>query len=106
MNILRALEDEQVFAPFFRGETWGAWRVFLAALFALPLTAEELATYQRHTGWRRPTGAALTRSLAGVRQAQWQVLCLGCRRGLPCGVPRLASVSRTRRARHDHGDRC
>ena len=54
MNILRALEDEQVFAPFFRGETWGAWRVFLAALFALPLTAEQLATYQRHTGRSTP----------------------------------------------------
>jgi hypothetical protein len=39
----RALDDEKVFAPFFRGESWGAWRVFLAALFALPLAAEQLA---------------------------------------------------------------
>ena len=62
MNILRALEDEQVFAPFFRGETWGAWRVFLAALFALPLTAEQLATYQRHTGRSYQLGVVVAKN--------------------------------------------
>jgi hypothetical protein len=54
MNILRALDDEQVFAPFFRCDTWGAWRVFLATLFALPVTAEQLAIYQKHTGRGAP----------------------------------------------------
>ena len=50
MNILHALDDPKVFAPFFKGDTWGAWRVFLAALFALPLSPAELAIYQQHTG--------------------------------------------------------
>jgi hypothetical protein len=54
MNILRALDDEKVFAPFFRGESWAAWRVFLAALFALPLSPEQLELYQRHTGRSSP----------------------------------------------------
>ena len=54
MNILRALDDEKVFAPFFRGESWAAWRVFLAALFALPLSPAQLALYQRHTGRTAP----------------------------------------------------
>jgi hypothetical protein len=54
MNILRALDDEKVFAPFFRGESWAAWRVFLAALFALPMQDGQLATYQRHTGRSSP----------------------------------------------------
>ena len=49
MNILRALDDPKVFAPFFRGSSWQVWRVFLAALFGLPLTSEQLAAlYQTH----------------------------------------------------------
>ena len=50
MNILRALDDPKVFAPFFRGSSWQVWRVFLAALFGLPLTSEQLAAYTKHTG--------------------------------------------------------
>ena len=50
MNILRALDDPKVFPPFFRGSSWQAWRVFLAALFGLPLTPEQLALYTRYTG--------------------------------------------------------
>ena len=54
MNILQALDDPNVFGPFFRGPTWGAWRAFLAALFGLPLTIEQLAIYQKHTGRSTP----------------------------------------------------
>jgi hypothetical protein len=50
MNILQALDDPQVFGPFFRGPSWLAWRVFLAVLFGLPLTSEQLALYQKFTG--------------------------------------------------------
>ena len=50
MNIIDAISSDQVFARFFRGLTWDAWRVFLAALFALPLTDQQLAIYQQHTG--------------------------------------------------------
>jgi hypothetical protein len=50
MNILDALDDSQVFGAFFRGPTWTAWRAFLAALFALPLSAEQLELYRKHTG--------------------------------------------------------
>jgi hypothetical protein len=54
MHILHALDDEKVFAPFFRGESWSAWRVFLASLFALPLSPAQLAIYQQHTGRTTP----------------------------------------------------
>jgi hypothetical protein len=54
MNILQALDDQNVFAPFFRGPTWSAWRAFFAALFALPMTPEQLATYSKHTGRASP----------------------------------------------------
>jgi hypothetical protein len=54
MNILHALDDPKVFGPFFKGGTWAAWRVFLASLFALPMTEAELAIYRQHTGRTAP----------------------------------------------------
>ena len=43
MNIIQALDDPNVFGRQFRGGTWDAWRTFVTALFALPLTPEQLA---------------------------------------------------------------
>ena len=37
-TIIEALDDNGLFAPHFRGDTWRAWRAFLAALFGLPLS--------------------------------------------------------------------
>lgn len=54
MDIIAALDDPLLFAPHFRGETWAAWSVFLRALFALPLDADELAIYTEHTGRADP----------------------------------------------------
>jgi hypothetical protein len=50
MTIIEAMSDESLFAPMFAGESWRAWRVFLAALFALPLDAVALDVYRKHTG--------------------------------------------------------
>lgn len=50
LTILEALDDPDLFAPHFKGESWKAWRAFLAALFGLPMDAEALEIYQRHTG--------------------------------------------------------
>jgi hypothetical protein len=54
VNILQAVADRKLFGAHFRGETWSAWIAFLAALFALPLTPEQLALYQKHTGRTAP----------------------------------------------------
>jgi hypothetical protein len=54
MKITDAIRDPKVFGPFFKGSSWDAWRVFLAALYALPLTAEQLEVYRRHTGRTDP----------------------------------------------------
>ena len=52
-------DDANVFGRHFRGGTWDAWRTFLAALFAVPLTPEQLKVYRRHTGrMAPPTGRA------------------------------------------------
>jgi hypothetical protein len=58
MNILAATADQNLFARWFRTRaTWEAWFTFLAALFALPMTPEQLAIYQRHTGRTAPPSA-------------------------------------------------
>jgi hypothetical protein len=55
MDILKALDDPAVFRPSFRDpETWKAWRAYLAALFALPMTEDELAIYRQCTGREDP----------------------------------------------------
>ena len=54
MNILQACRDPKVFGQHFRGPTWDTWRVFLAALFALPMTPEQLAIYTKYTGRTTP----------------------------------------------------
>jgi len=59
MNILQALDDPNVFGRHFRGSTWGAWRAFLAALFALPMTPQQLALFQKHTGRTAPSSEPL-----------------------------------------------
>ena len=50
MNIIDAIKDPKVFGPFFKGNTWDVWFVFLAALFALPMTPEQLELYTKYTG--------------------------------------------------------
>ncbi len=51
VDILQAMADPHLFAPHFRDmDSWKAWRAFLAALFALPMDSEALATYQACTG--------------------------------------------------------
>jgi hypothetical protein len=49
MSIVEAMEDPELFAPHFRGDTWKPWKTFLKALFALPMDAEETALYHHHT---------------------------------------------------------
>jgi hypothetical protein len=48
-DIITALDHPAIFGPHFRGASWQRWRVFLKALFALPLDDGELDLYQHHT---------------------------------------------------------
>jgi hypothetical protein len=61
-----------LFAPWFQpAGHWRAWRVFLAALFGLPLAQDDLALYQQHTG----------RTQAPARPAREAWLVVGRRGG-------------------------
>jgi hypothetical protein len=71
MNILDAIRDRQVFGEHFTAGTWAAWLVFLAALFALPMSEEQRAIYTKHTGRSTPPSKPHTEA--------W--LCIGRRGG-------------------------
>lgn len=72
LTILDAVADEKLFAPWFRdAATWAAWRAFLAALFALPMTPDQLTVYSECTGRTEPPTTPATEA--------W--LCIGRRGG-------------------------
>jgi hypothetical protein len=51
MNLLEAMDEEALFAPWFRGgDTWLAWRSLIAALFGLPMTPAMLDVFKECTG--------------------------------------------------------
>jgi len=55
MNIIKAIQDDNLFKPLFRDlSTWASWQVFLKALFALPMSKGELALYRECTGRETP----------------------------------------------------
>jgi hypothetical protein len=54
-TILDVMANRKLFARWFRDpETWAAWRVFLAALFGLPIAAGELDLFTWCTGLAGP----------------------------------------------------
>jgi phage terminase large subunit-like protein len=71
VNIIDAIRDRNVFGQHFKADTWTAWLAFLCALFALPMTGEQLALYRKHTGRVVPPCTPL--------QEAW--LCCGRRSG-------------------------
>jgi hypothetical protein len=51
IDIIRACNDPHLFKPLFKDiETWQAWMAFLKALFALPMTEQDLSLYSQCTG--------------------------------------------------------
>jgi hypothetical protein len=59
VTILEAMDDPELFGPWFKGPTWDPWRAWLAAIFGLPLTGRALAIYQRQTGRTAPPANAV-----------------------------------------------
>ncbi|MCK1403595.1 hypothetical protein IVB45_01470 [Bradyrhizobium sp. 4] len=56
ISILDAVRDARLFWPWFskKPESWGAWLTFLAALFAVQMTPDQLKLFQRCTGRKKP----------------------------------------------------
>jgi hypothetical protein len=54
-NIIDAINDRKLFAPWLRNKgSWDNWKIFLSALFALPLTPQQLTTFTQCTGREVP----------------------------------------------------
>jgi hypothetical protein len=78
-TILDAVDDPHLFGEHFKdGSTWAAWRVFLAALFGLPMTKAQLAIYQKHTGRNKPPSEPLHEAwlICGRRAGKSFILAL------------------------------
>lgn len=56
-TILEAMSEPDLWAPHFRGPSWDRWKVFLAALFGLPMTTEQVEIFRHHTGRTTPPSA-------------------------------------------------
>jgi len=55
MNIIQAFEDKEIFGRLIKNQvTWSSWKIALKAIFALPMTAEELEIYSKLTGREKP----------------------------------------------------
>jgi hypothetical protein len=78
MTILGALADQNLFQPHFKGDSWNAWRAFLGALFALPLSEADLAVYRQCTGHSAPPRAPFNEAalVVGRRGGKSRVLAL------------------------------
>ena len=105
MDILNAISDPRVFGEHFQRdpETWQRWIVFLATLFALPMTDEQIAIYQQCTGRSTPPTTPFFEAwlCSGVVGQEFHARFVRC---VLSRFSRLAAVLRSRRdpARHDH----
>jgi len=53
-SILDVMDNEALFKPFFKGNTWKPWRAVLAAIFGLDMDKEALELFRHHTGRTTP----------------------------------------------------
>jgi hypothetical protein len=79
LTLIDAVRDPTLFGKWFHvPETWAAWFGFMAALFALPMTAGEFALYRAHTGRAKPPRKPATEGwlICGRRAGKSFVLAL------------------------------
>jgi hypothetical protein len=54
ITILDAMTDPRIFGPWFSDPSWDAWKAFLCALFALPMSEVQVELFRHHTGREMP----------------------------------------------------
>jgi hypothetical protein len=76
ITILEAMDDPELFASHFRGESWKPWRAFLAALFGLPMDEAQAAIYRHHTERQTPPSVPFTEAtlICGRRAGKSRIL--------------------------------
>jgi hypothetical protein len=79
LTLLDAMTDAKLFAPFFPDlESWLAWTAFIAAVFGLGMTEEQLAIYRECTGRTEPPTDAMREAVLviGRRGGKSRILAL------------------------------
>lgn len=79
VTILDAARDPNLFGPWFRKpETWSAWFAFLSALFALPMSEDQVAIFKQCTGREAPPATPATEAwlVCGRRAGKSFILAL------------------------------
>ena len=110
ITILEAMQDPQLFKSIFRksllrSDTWWSWRVFLSALFALPMDAKQLEFYQKHTG-RLFAPEKQSGECYAERPAQWQDDRGSTGRSFPRVLSGLFGCAGAGRSGHVDGSQC
>jgi hypothetical protein len=84
-DIIEATIDHWWWGEWFKRGDWSAWRAFLAALFALPMSEEQLEIYREHTGRTQApkTPARESWNICGRRSGKTRVLAT-CAAWLAC----------------------
>ena len=54
LTIIDAMSDPQLFGSWFKASSWDNWRVFLKALFCLPMLANDVKRFTEFTGRKSP----------------------------------------------------
>jgi hypothetical protein len=81
LTIIDAIDHAKIFRPWFKdAASWCAWRSLLKAIYALPMSPDELATYQTCTG----------RTTAPTAQAKEVWACIGRRGGKSLSLAAIA----------------
>src|SRR5262245_29754791 len=73
-----AIRDPKVFGQHFRADTWNAWLAFLCALFALPLSSDELELYRKHTDRTKPPTAPFREAWLVIGRRGGKSFVLAC----------------------------
>jgi hypothetical protein len=77
-SIIEAIDDPDLFGGMFDAPSWEPWKVFLRAMQALPMTAEQLDRYRHHTGRFEPPAkpARYAELVVGRRGGKSRILAL------------------------------
>jgi hypothetical protein len=77
-DIIEAISSEWWWQQWFRYGDWSAWRVYLSAIFALPMNAQQLALFQACTARSTPPAVPVKETwvVAGRRGGKSRVMAL------------------------------
>ena len=77
-TIIDVMSHPAALGPFFKGDSWQAWRSFLAALYGLPVDEAAAEVFRRHTGRQQLPTVPFTEAalIIGRRGGKSRVLAM------------------------------